>query len=102
MLIKRTAGNAQVINDYDTHPELIPSRCTFINKDCHNKLNAETISKLWGIGLQRAEDTIKATMQEGVRSAVLPLSRRYRSDRMYKPKRLRVKMQPILFTFRKN
>lgn len=36
-----------------------------------------------------SKQTLKVTTQRGVQSAVLPLSRRYRTDRMYNEKKLR-------------
>ena len=41
--------------------------------------------------------TLLATTQNGVRSAILPLSRRYRADRMYNTKRLRGKFATDTF-----
>ena len=49
----------------------------------HSKISAETLSERFLIGLPRARATLKATTQHGVRSAILPLSRRYRDDRRY-------------------
>ena len=47
---------------------------------------------MWGIGLSKAKATLEATTQENVRSAILPLTRRYRTDLMsQKLKRLRAK-----------
>ena len=43
----------------------------------------------FAIGPNKARATIRVTTQNGVRSAIMPLSRRYRSDRMYNVKRLR-------------
>jgi hypothetical protein len=42
----------------------------------------------WAIGLNQAKQTIKVTTQRDARSAILPLSRRYRMDRMYHHKKL--------------
>ena len=75
-------GNNEIID------ELIPARRTFTSQERHNKLTADMISELWCIGPRKAKDTIKATTQNGIRSAILPLSRRYRADRMYNLKRL--------------
>ena len=66
----------------------VPSRRTFVSAKRHTKLTADSLSELWGIGLLRAHDTLKATTQRGVRSAILPIGRRYRADRMYQVKRL--------------
>ena len=35
----------------------------------------------FGSGLERARQTLRATTQKGTRSALLPISRRYRADR---------------------
>ena len=43
---KRAVANTNVPNDSGIHPELIPSRQTFINEYCHHKLNEEIISEM--------------------------------------------------------
>ena len=68
--------------------EIIPARRTFLNKGWHKRLTAESLSELWHIGPKRARATIDVTTQYGIRSAIMPLSRRYRSDRMLFLKRL--------------
>ena len=73
----------------NAHPnEEFPGRRTFVSCKRHMQLTAEALSELWHIGPKRAKSTIVATTQHGIRSAILPLSRRYRSDRMYNIKRL--------------
>ena len=69
----------------------IPSRRTFVSTERHRKASAESIAELWGIGLKRAYATLDATLQRGTRSAILPISRRYRSDRIHGMKRLATK-----------
>ena len=59
-----------------------------ISNKRHTGISPENIAELWGIGYNRAKATIEATTQRGTRSALLPLSRRYRADRIYKMKRL--------------
>ena len=46
----------------------------------HNKISPEMISKKWGCGLDTARNTLTGTTQLGVRSAIGPLTRRYRTD----------------------
>jgi len=46
----------------------------------HDGVDTSLLSLKWGIGLQKAKDTIKYTTQQNVRSAILPLTRRYRTD----------------------
>ena len=70
------------------HEEQIPARRTFMSRERHHTLDAETLAELWNIGLKKTKETMKATTQNGTRSAILPLSRQYRSDGMYNVKRL--------------
>ena len=46
----------------------------------HHEITKEMIAKKWGISTERAKLTLDATTQMCIRSAVLPLSRRYRTD----------------------
>ena len=66
----------------------VPICPSFVSNKRHPKLSAERLSELWGIGLHRAQATLDVTTQRGTRSAILPLSRRYRADRHFNMKRL--------------
>ena len=46
----------------------------------HTALSVEEVSRKFGVGLETARNTLKATTQYGIRHAVHPLSRRYRTD----------------------
>ena len=70
-------------------PDDVPTRRTFISKERHLGVSAEEISDRWGIGLMQAANTVKVTTQRGTRSALLPLSRRYRADRVFEKPLLR-------------
>ena len=70
-----------------TH-ENLPARRTFISQERHERATADTLAERFCIGYEQAKATLAATQQRGVRSAILPLSRRYRADRMYSVKRL--------------
>ena len=48
----------------------------------HSAVNAEELSRKWGIGLETARKTLKVTTQYGIRHALHPLRRRYRTDHM--------------------
>jgi hypothetical protein len=48
----------------------------------HQALTVEEVSQKFGIGLETARQTLKATTQYEIRHAVHPLSRRYRTDIM--------------------
>ena len=65
---------------------------TFISTERHSNTSPEDLSETWGISVQQAKLTLDATTQRHARSAIMPLSRRYRLDRMYEPKRLRCEM----------
>ena len=72
-----------------SHPnEVFPAQRTFITKERQSQLTAESLLELWFIGPKRAYATLGATTQNGVRSAILPMSRCYQADRMYGVKRL--------------
>ena len=69
----------------------VPSRRTFVSKERHANITAETLSENFGIGPERAKATLRATTQRGTKSAILPIARRYRADRMFDVPRLRSK-----------
>ena len=68
---------------YDPRSLDVPTRATFKSSERHERVNPQGLSKRWGISVQRARATMKATLQRGRRSALLPLARRYRADCMY-------------------
>ena len=65
-----------------------PARRTFVSDERHVKVSADLIAERFSIGPTRAQRTFRVTTQRGVRSAILPLSRRYRADRAFGVKRL--------------
>ena len=62
---------------------------TFVSQKRHSQTSPEQLSERWNIGLTQAKKTLQVTTQKGVRSAILPLSRRYRTDRMFNQRKLR-------------
>ena len=80
----------------------IPVRRTFVSYSRHNKISAESIAELWCIGIKRAKDTMNTTTQRGTRSAILPISRRYRADRRFTMKRLNGKFSSDTLYMRKS
>ena len=76
-----TTISAVVLND-------VPTPRTFVSKERHTTITAAELSERWLIGLSQATDTLKKTTQRIVRSAVLPLGRRYKADRIYELPRL--------------
>ena len=57
----------------------VPSWKTFVSKDRHLVISALSISERWFIGIVTATQTNKVTTQKGVRSMIIPVSRRYRA-----------------------
>ena len=75
--------------DIDTGATDVPQPHTFSSSDRHTDISAEQLSERWGIGIKTARETLRKTTQRFLRSAVLPLSRRYRADMMFERKTLR-------------
>ena len=67
----------------------VPSAQTFHTKERNTTVTTADLSERWFIGLAQAEKTIRATTQRLLRSAILPLVRRYRADRMYERPRFK-------------
>jgi hypothetical protein len=61
---------------------------TFLSSKRHSSTTPEDLSERWGLSLAQATLTLKATTQKLVRSAVMPLARRYRADRMFDVRRV--------------
>ncbi|KAI2502013.1 Reverse transcriptase (RNA-dependent DNA polymerase) [Fragilaria crotonensis] len=83
---KQQRVNAQVDTVFD-HTDA-PGRRTFVSEERHVKVTAHSLAEKFGISIPRAQRTLKVTTQRGVRSAILPISRRYRADRVFSVKRL--------------
>ena len=82
---KQRRITAQVETVYDQTDT--PGRRTFVSDERHTKLTAEMIAEKFGISIPRAQRTLRVTTQRGVRSAILPISRRYRADRIFSSSR---------------
>lgn len=61
----------------------LPQLKTFQSTGRHSSTTPEELSERWQIGLAQAKETLKRTSQRLLRSAVMPLARRYRADRMF-------------------
>ena len=70
------------------HPAEFKQPGTFISSERHSNTTPEDLSERWSISVAQAKLTLAATTQRLKRSAVMPLSRRYRADRMFGVKRL--------------
>ena len=67
----------------------VQERKTFKSNERHTSITSDQLSERWNIGMKQAQQTLRVTTQRGVRTAILPLSRRYRTDRMFNQKKLR-------------
>ena len=48
----------------------------------HSAVTAESLSRKWKIGLDTARATLRVTTQQGIRTAISPITRRYRVDNL--------------------
>jgi hypothetical protein len=75
----------ETIDPGNTDAPILP---TFQSSDRHSDVSPQLLSERWGISIPTAMNTLKKTTQRFLRSAVLPLARRYRTDRMFSRKTL--------------
>ena len=75
--------------DFTTSPPDVPVLPIFQSSNRHFDVSTQDISERWGISLPQAAKTLKATTQKFLRSATLPLSKRYRADRIFHRKALK-------------
>ena len=61
----------------------VPSGRMFQSKEPHSTITPSDLSERWYIGLGQVTQTLKVTTQWLMCSAILPLVRRYRVDRMF-------------------
>ena len=66
----------------------VPLTSTFQSSDRHTDVSPQDLSERWCISIPTAIKTLKNTTQKYLRSAILPLSRRYRVDRVFQRKTL--------------
>ena len=68
---------------FDLGKSDVPYTHAFQSSDRNTDVTAQDLSERWGISVPAATKTLKKTTQKFLRSAVLPLSRRYRTDRVF-------------------
>ena len=90
---KRIVASVQ-IEEAGLQPEFfprtdIPAERTFISKERRGTVTAQSLSERWFIGLSQAKKTLASTTQRMIRSAILPMARRYRADRMFERPRIK-------------
>ena len=85
---RRLIANVKVTSDVKVKISAIvldhvPTTCTFVSKERHLSVTTTILSERWLLSLAQTTATLKSTTQKIVRSAVLPLVRRYKADRLY-------------------
>ena len=86
------AGISTALTDETLLPRIIDNVhiANTKSKNRHCDISPESLSQKLRIGLNTARDTLKVTTQQGIRQAVNPITRRYRTDLMsLKIRRLR-------------
>jgi len=77
------------ISKVEAQVQDVPAAHTFESKERHTLVTPEGLSERWSIRLGQARETLKRTTQRIVRSAVMPLAKRYRADRIFEKRQLR-------------
>jgi hypothetical protein len=84
----KVASPPRQVSQVETESQDLPPIKTFQSKGRHASVSPEDLSEQWQIGLEQSKKTLKRTTQRVIRSAVMPLERRYPADRMFQTKRL--------------
>ena len=66
----------------------VPTPNTFVSGDRKSDVTPQSLAERWLIGLDTAKKNLEKTTQRLVRSAILPLSRRYKADQIFQLPRL--------------
>ena len=82
-LLAKVPRNVAEVTRYDDVLEDLPLKQTYTPTEQHSRISAEVLAYRFGIGIERARATLKETVQRRTRSAILPISRRYRSYRQH-------------------
>ena len=90
-MIEGIVSQTRKINEIYAGPskeyEMDTSR-TFISSNRHSSITPEDLSENWSISVHQAKMILDATTRKLIRSAVMPISRRYQVDRMFGFRRL--------------
>ena len=82
LMLQRMVASVRVASPKSRVDEPEVQISAFESKQRHHDVNPETLARKWNIGLDQARQTLRVTTQLGVRQAVHPLTRRYRTDLM--------------------
>jgi hypothetical protein len=78
----------------------VPPIKNFVSTKRHSDITTADLSHQWRIGIKQAQDTLDTTTQRFSRSDLLPISRRYRNDRMFYRKYLNHQFSADLYMAR--
>eukprot|EP00978_Attheya_sp_CCMP212_P014774 scaffold37804_cov62-Attheya_sp.AAC.8 len=87
---KSVRGHLQV-SMVETEIDDVPARRTFVSTERHTKITADSLVERFCIGTERVKQTLRVTTQQGTRSAILPITQRYRAVRRFEVKRVNTK-----------
>ena len=89
-LIANDQGGYEKVNKEQTEEGIqdIQLSETFISANRHSITTAEDLSERWSLSVDQRALTLKATPQKLTRSALMPLARRYRADRIFDIRRI--------------
>ena len=80
-------GSVRIREWYETEGQLSENETrqfgALYARQRHTSVSAETLSRLWNVGLETAQKTLRVTTQNGIRTAVHPITRRYRVDNLH-------------------
>ena len=82
-----SAKTSDMFGDTDILTD-VPPPPSFTSGNRHTDVSPRDLAERWFISLPQAMKTLKKTTQKFIRSALLPLTRRYRADRMFTRKTL--------------
>ena len=85
-ILERNISEIKEIKKFDSDPveeKDIMDPLSFISNTRHSSITSAELSDRWCISLRQANMTLNATTRRFKRSALMPLSRRYRVDRMF-------------------
>ena len=90
-LLPRIVSNVRVAHEGIESKKINISDTVSANR--HSDISPETLSRHWAIGVETARKTLRVTTQQGIRQAIHPITRRYRTDTMsMKLRRLKATM----------
>ena len=83
---RRLIGAVNIATTFRDDIDVWAEECkvqSIVTNDSHSKIVPEALSRKWNIILQTAKDTLAATTQHGVHTAVRPMSRTLRFDHLH-------------------